>query len=251
MPEVAFVGPRVPEHIQKLRNERRKTRDEKGIDLPQEAAQGDDDNAVAVFTGPLPAEPQESSATESSDDDGFGPQIPTASAEDEEQAALERLQARTVAAPELESNLGSDRSNWLASALGASGNGEDISYNPKSFRRNAPLKMDKSWTETQEERSKREAQDMMGLSAKKAKTDSKPSSTPQDAPEVTKPAPGGNQASLLEEHRQRRLAEKEIEDNSHEKNFDWERDMKGAGRGASDERVQKFANLDRFTPARK
>lgn len=256
MPETLFVGPRVPDHIQLLRRERRKT--QSGVNL----SKADDSEAGAItLLNPQPEPSKEEPDDESSDDDGFGPQLPTSTADDEEAAALARLQSRASAAgKETESALGPDRSNWLASALGAGNSGEkEVSYNPKTFRRNISVTMDKSWTETHKERSKREADAMMGLSAKKAKVDEASDRKISTADNSEQSLPSNereNLPSLLEEHQGRRIAEKEIEDTGVEGSFNWERDVQGKGRGAGNKRVAEFVNQaksmnDRFSRASK
>jgi hypothetical protein len=217
-----FVGPPVPTHIQQLRDLRRK----------QQAAR--------------PAQENES---ESSDDDDFGPQLPAA--EESDADALERLRQRELydQAGALHTNIGADRSSWMSVALGGPTSG-NVSYNPKTFRRNVALQMDKSWTETQAERSKRQADEMMGI---KTRPVSPPRKTPRFDKEKQDEDRQNNshnearaaQPSLLEEHMARRAQQKREENrDGRDKSFDWERDMKG-GRGGNGAKVAEFVNQAR------
>lgn len=209
-----FVGPLVPENIQHVRDLRRK----------QETA------------------PAQQSGYESSDDD-IGPQLPAA--EESDADALERMRQRELADQdgEPQSNLGSDRANWMSVALGGPTN-DNISYNPKTFRRNITVQIDKSWTETQAERSKRQADEMMGI---KTRLVSPPRKTvrgdnrKEDENEISEDERAA-QPSLLEEHMARRAQQKQTDGQG--KAFNWERDMKG-GRGGSNSKVTEFVNQAR------
>ncbi|KAI8134573.1 hypothetical protein DUD61_001722 [Geotrichum candidum] len=216
------VGPPVPTHIQQLRDLRRKQQ-----------------------TAP----PVQESENESSDDDNFGPQLPTT--EESNAEAIERLKQRELAdqAGAPGSNLGADRSSWMSVALGGPTSG-DVSYNPKTFRRNVAVQMDKSWTETQAERSKRQAEEMMGIKARpvspprktlRLDTEKQDEDHQKNSHEEARAA----QPSLLEEHMARRAQQKREEKrDGRDKSFDWERDMKG-GRGGNGAKVAEFVNQAR------
>lgn len=246
-----FVGPPVPERIQKLRNLKR----EQSKASVEEIAQHDD---AAATVEPPPAEEEDGSSSE--DDGDFGPQLPVgpASAEEEE-AALARLHERSNdAGKETESALGSDRASWMSVALGGGSEREEITYNPKTFRRNISVKMDKSWTEKASDRSKRQADEMMGLNKRAAPTDDS-----QKKPKLheSKEAPPedlrDHMPSLLDEHMAKRGAEQKnvkAEKGQGEGSFNWERDIQGKGRAANSQKVAAFVNQaksmnDRFSRA--
>lgn len=189
------VGPEIPEDIQKIRNERRRIREEEQkatiekIEKPAVAKTADEDE----------------DGSSSSDDDGFGPQLPPASNDnDDEKAALERLQKRSVETP----NKSNDRSNWLRTALGDK---DEPSYNPKTFRRNPSMNLNSS--ETQATRSKRLADEMMGLGQTKTEK------TEEDVEEPEE----DKGPSLLEQHKSKKSKSKNEDDS-----FNWEKDMKKA-----------------------
>ncbi|KAF5098557.1 hypothetical protein D0Z00_002000 [Geotrichum galactomycetum] len=217
-----FVGPPVPTHIQQLRELRRK----------QQTA------------------PAQESENESSDDDDFGPQLPAA--EESDADALERLRQRELAdqAGAPRTNLGADRSSWMSVALGGPTSG-DVSYNPKTFRRNVTVQMDKSWTETQAERSKRQADEMMGIKTRPVSPPRKTLRLNKEKQDEDHQTPSYDEAraaqpSLLEEHMARRAQQKREEEkkDGRDKSFDWERDMKG-GRGGNGAKVAEFVNQAR------
>lgn len=243
------VGPLVPENIQKIRALRRKQAQE-GIlkETPVE--------------NPIPN--SEDRNESSSDDDGdIGPQLPVEAGDvEDEAAALARLQERansSTVGPE--SALVADRANWMSVALGGGNASTDISYNPKTFRRNISISMDKSWTETQAERSKRQADEMMGLKKDDSrKADPKKKVKPDDQPQESSPLNDerASMPSLLEEHMAKRNAQQQ---KSHEEqkeggSFNWERDIQGKGRSANTKKVAAFVSQaksmnDKFSRASK
>lgn len=239
----AFVGPPVPEGIQKKRTLLRQERSKLlvTVELPKSVA----------------SSALEDVQDSSSEDEGdFGPQLPSgpeAGAIDEEAAAIRRLQERVSKQDEESGSvLGADRANWMSVALGGSGDQDEASYNPKTFRRNVSIQIDKSWTETQSERSKRQADEMMGINAdesrKKGKQEAKKSK--EHSPESDERA---NMPSLLEEHMAKRSEEAKLKKNAKD-SFDWERDVQGKGRGAGSKKVAEIVSQartmnDRFSRA--
>ncbi|KAA8905528.1 hypothetical protein TRICI_005275 [Trichomonascus ciferrii] len=200
-----FVGPAVPKEIQQIRDARRKEREEEqnAIEerLKQEAEAGKKEDK----------EDDESS----SDDDGFGPLPPPPTAEsateEEEQAALERLKKRSQETAGTSAN----RTNWLSTALGEK---EEPSYDPKTFRRKQSAGL--SMSESQTARSKRLADEMMGLSGNQS---AKP--VKKDEPAEQEPIePSG--PSLLETHRQQKA--RKTKQNDDDDQFNWEKDIKHA-----------------------
>lgn len=192
-----FVGPAVPEDIQRVRDARRKDHEEQ--------QKADEERLNQKEAG---AEVEEDS---SSDDDGFGPLPPpptTAGAiEDEEKAALERLKKRSQETAGSSTN----RANWLSTALGEK---EEPSYNPKTFRRRQSAGI--SMNESQAARSKRLADEMMGLSGGKSTQPKKDQPVEQGPVEPTGP-------SLLETHRQQKARKTKQDDDDQ---FNWENDIK-------------------------
>lgn len=199
-----FVGPVVPEGIQNVRDAKRKEREveQKAIEerLTQKGEVGkEEDNG----------EEDDSS----SDDDGFGPLPPpptaAAAGDEEEKAALERLKKRSQET----AGTGTNRTNWLSTALGEK---EEPSYDPKTFRRKQPTGL--SMSESQTARSKRLADEMMGLSSNNS---AKP--VKKDEPIEHEPIePSG--PSLLESHRQQKA--RKTKQNNDTDQFNWEKDIK-------------------------
>lgn len=246
-----FVGPPVPERIQKLRNLKR----EQAKASVEEIAHKNEDT-----TGSLEPPPEEAEAGSSSEDDGdFGPQLPAGPATaEEEEAALARLHERAAdAGKEPESALGSDRSSWMSVALGAGSEREEITYNPKTFRRNMSVKMDKSWTEKASDRSKRQADEMMGLKRAAPTVDGQKKPKLQESNEAPPEDLRDHMPSLLDEHVAKRSAEQKTaksEKGQGEGSFNWERDIQGKGRAANSQKFAAFVNQaksmnDRFSRA--
>jgi hypothetical protein len=194
---MVFIGPEVPLEIQKIRAERRKLllgkvdQQEEEQDVGDATDQVDETKKVDL-----------KSDSESDDDDGWvGPSLPSQNIDEvsAEQEAIDRLQRR---ADELPDEDRSDRANWMNLALG-----EQPSYNPKTLRRH-DFKVDSSWTEKQSVRSKRLADEMMGLtdSSETAKR-SKQSSSGEENIENSEE----NRQTLLEEHLSRRRGQDDLD----------------------------------------
>lgn len=197
-----FVGPAVPEEIQKIREGRRKEREEEERAIEERLNQKEE------------MVEKEEDDDSSSDDDGFGPLPPppptAAKTEDEEKAALERLKKRSqeTAGPS------TNRANWLSAALGEK---EEPSYDPKTFRRKQTAGL--AMNESQAARTKRLADEMMGLSGNKSTA----SPAKKDEPVETEPIePTG--PSLLETHRQQKARKTKEKDDDDQ--FNWEKDIK-------------------------
>lgn len=224
------VGPPVPLDIQRIRAERRKKAQLSAVSSPalhlrQEAGKDSDQDGSS-----------------SDDDDAFGPQLAdTESHEDAEKQALERLKARSLEQDRLQNDTTgngqknmADKSNWMAFALGQKP--EEVSYNPKTFRRNissASSISTASTTETENERTKRMADEMMGLSksndskTKRSKTEPKDEDVEEDDVYFVARR---DEPSLLDQHLMKRREEKKAKSKSkkdQDNRFNWERDMKG------------------------
>ena len=216
---LVLIGPEVPEHIKKTRSQRRSFVKEN-----------------VEFEQPEPVEAPQSGSAETkalpepdsdSDSDDFGPPLPVtdADAEAAEKEALARLNERALAA-EPEEKL-SDRGNWMSLALGES---QQISHDPKTFRRRPAAGVDSSWSETQGQRSKRLADEMMGLSSESKK---KPKNYLAEDEPVEDERIGPERPSLLEEHRARRNNDDEEKD---------EKFVFRKGSGTSNKNLEEFVS---------
>lgn len=237
------VGPPVPEHIQRARQERF-------------ARQNESTPPLSINTTQAP----HVSHSDSESDDDLGPQLPTAGPlqQDVEKAALERLHSRSQDPRELDQNSknSADRSSWMAFALGQKVDKDNVTYNPKTLRRNVAIggATNDTWKESETERTKRLADEMMGLgsdkSLKKAKTEA-PKEEEEDSEDEAYFSARRSQPTLLEQHAQKREEEKASgktkstkkkgkgRDEDDER-FSWSRDMKGGSMGAH--KVQQMVN---------
>lgn len=256
-----LVGPPIPKHIQALRDKRRK-------DILNAIKKLQEKATFKVDDKPNVTSDSVSNSDSSSDEDGiFGPQLPVATAptaEDEEKMALERLKERSVntalsSKEDSESTKDpGDRSTWMDFALGH-GKEEEITYDPKTFRRrvNKPRNKTNNFfaKESAAEKSKRLADEMMGIhqneniSQKRQKQDDNSSRDTQDVFDYRK-----NEPSLLEQHLEKRKKEKiekskkKLNKNHHKGHNDeddrdrfvWNRDMKSTTITSS--KIQEVVN---------
>lgn len=243
---IPLVGPPVPEDIQLIRQARRQK-----ILAENDVVQARPEKPTA-----LDQDTKDCNDESESEDEFLGPQLSKTSdtlPEDDEKSALERLKTRS----EKDQNLtnkkedAADRSNWMAYALGQKvDNDQNASYNPKTLRRNVALgnaKNDGSSTETETERAKRLADEMMGLgeaskTSKKVKTSNTHAETKDDSEDEAYFSVRRSQPSLLEQHLQNKDRDRKPKKGGKNKDdkFDWNRDIKGNGLGSR--KIQEIVN---------
>lgn len=229
------VGPPVPDSIQKLRNLRR-AKQQAISDIPP---------IVPDQDKPNPEKAQQPHSSSDDDDDSFGPQLPSANTNEDDQEAIARLIAREESkGTSSESILGSDRANWISLALGGSAASEsEITYNPKTFRRNVTTAtVDKTWRESHSERTKRQADEMMGMSSNLKTPPSpirkvNPVPLPDESSATRSPVldldadPRISEPSLLDAHLAKRAEKRQ---RTEDQKFDWKRDMGGQTKRIAD-----------------
>lgn len=262
-----LVGPPVPDHIKAIRQSRLKKSQEEETKVNKADSNTDNINSSTVKensgdTNDNNANNKDTSNNDNeseSEDELLGPQLPTQSlddTQDAEAAALERLKSRSKETNNTQKKESSaDRANWMAYALGQkvdNNNDKNVTYNPKTLRRNVAMggaQESKGVSETETERAKRLADEMMGLgesenSSKKTKTETQ-AETKEDSEDEEYFSVRRNQPSLLEQHLQNKdktktSSKKGKKGKGGNDKFDWNRDMKGTGLGSR--KVQEIVN---------
>lgn len=261
-----LVGPPIPKHIQALRDKRRKDLLE-AIRKLQEASNLEASDKPNTLSNPKSHSESHSDDSSSNEDEIFGPQVPVVEApttEEEEKKALERLKERSLNRSlnlkkdsETKNDPG-DRSTWMEFALGL-GKEEEVTYDPKTFRRrvNKPRNKDNFFAkESAAEKSKRLADEMMGIHSNDKRTEKRQkqeeSSKKQDDQEFFNYRK--NEPSLLEQHLEKRKKEKiekgknKLAKNFYKRNNDeddferfvWNRDMKSTT--VTNTKIQEIVN---------